>query len=99
MPNSSLSFSAKATPSQKHSVNGKYQAQVDGAGLRLSRKTEVIDVPFRTSASSRTGPSLLVKHQGADVELTVFKLGWYCERLARDLANFLNGRGPLPVAQ
>jgi WD40 repeat protein len=72
---------------------------VDRTGLWLSRKKDVVEIPVGTSASYLTGPSLLVQHEGADVEVTVIKRGWYCERLARDLADFLNGNGPLPVAR
>jgi hypothetical protein len=99
MPAPLPSFAVTVKPSRKHSVKGRYQAQLDRTGLRLSRNKDVLEIPVGTSASYLTGPSLVVEHEGADVELTVVKRGWYCEKLARDLADFLNGDGPLPVAQ
>jgi WD40 repeat protein len=89
----------KVKPSPKHSVRGRYQGQLDHEGLRLSRKNEVIDIPVGNSAAYQSGPSLVVEHEGADVKLTIAKPGWYCERLARDLADFLSGDGPLPRAR
>jgi hypothetical protein len=99
MPTPPLIFAVKVKPSRKHSLQGRYQARLDRKGLQLSRKKDVIDIPVGSSASYVSGPALQVEHNGADVKLTIAKPGWYCERLAGDLADFLNGDGPLPRAR
>jgi len=94
-----LTFAVKVKPSRKHSLKGSYQAKVDRHGLRLSRKKDAIDIPVGTPAEYLTGPSLRVEHDGADVELTVVRVGWYCDRLARDLAEYVTGDGLIPHAR
>src|SRR5262245_10127892 len=91
-----FSFPVRVKPSGSHPLKGPYLATLDEQGLRLSRKREEVLIPLQTPASHVAGNRLRVHHDDAVVELSINKLGWYTERLARDLADSLNGSGPRP---
>lgn len=78
-------------------LRGVYRGEFASDGLQLRRgKEEVIRIPVGTSAEARGGNRVSAILDGREVTLAVSGMGLYSERLARDVALFLEGGRGVP---
>jgi hypothetical protein len=77
---------------------GRFQAQLSNQGLELFQEGNVLLLPVGSPARHLRRNVLTVTCGGREVKLTVTKLLSYQNRLAHDLAEYLNGDRPLPRA-
>jgi len=93
-----MAFKVKVISGSPSLPKGQYRAEMEGDCLHLSkRKVPALDIPSGTPAKYREKNRLAIKLADGPIELAVSKLGSYQNRLARDLASFLNGQRETPV--
>jgi hypothetical protein len=85
-----LTFKARVRD-PRNRLKGTVPARLTPAGLELGKGASKVELPVGTSAKYRGGNQLTVAQEGEQLELSVFKLFHYQNRLARDVAEFLNG--------
>jgi hypothetical protein len=91
-----IRFVALITRDPDGALKGRMLAEVNADGLRLSRQEGRLSVlsPVGNAARHLGQNRLAVTVQGREVQMLVFKANARQERLARDIAAFLNGRRP-----
>jgi hypothetical protein len=72
-------------------LKGTFAAEATEDGLEMKVKNNQVVIPVGTKAKYLGGNKLAVDHEDRRLELTVSKHFHYVHRLARDLADFLNG--------
>ena len=93
-----MPFNVKVISGSPSLPAGQYRAEVNADGLQLARRREtVLDIPVGTPAKYREKNRLALKLEDGPVELKVSKLGSYHNRLAKDVAAFLNRQCKTPV--
>lgn len=88
-----LSFFAtiKSDPDKK--LKGQYIAELGPKGLTLKKKKQPdLRLPVGTHARHVKNNRIEVEIDDRLVEMDLAKMGWYCQRLARDTVAFLRGR-------
>jgi hypothetical protein len=78
---------------------GRFQAQLSSQGLTLSQKANKLSLPVGSPAHYLSTNALEVTYEGRALRLSILKFLSYQNVLARDLAAYLNGTGPMPDAR
>jgi hypothetical protein len=79
-------------------LRGSFKGELTRNGLRLHQKGVDFELPIGTPAAYRGGNRLSLPLEGREVVVALARPRWYTARLARDVADFLNGRRPMPRA-
>src|SRR5262249_57678936 len=87
-----LQFNARIKTDPHKTLKGAFAASASAAGLTLRKGKQQVDVPVGTPARHVTRNTIEVELEGRPVELTIARLGWYQDRLARDPAAWLSPR-------
>jgi WD40 repeat protein len=93
-PGPPLKFQIVIKNDPEKALKGTYQAHAGPAGLVLDKGKEQVVIPIGTRVRSLKGNLLTIEFEGRRVEVQVGRLGWYVNRLARDIADFLEGKLP-----
>lgn len=81
----------------KSPADGQWQCSLSPAGLTLARKGRVISIPIGTPAVYSKGNRFSVPFEEGILHLQIVSFGHYQSALARDLAEWLTGRGEMPT--
>lgn len=93
-----MAYNVSVTSGSPSLPKGQYRVEIHADAIQLSkRKDPAISIPVGTPAKYREKNRLALKLQDGQVELSVNKLASYQNRLARNLASFLNQQQPAPV--
>jgi DNA-binding beta-propeller fold protein YncE len=88
-----LTFKMQVKKDPGRKLKGPCQAIVSSAGLRLKQgKKSDLQIPVGTQTQYREGHVLTVDIEGRQIELSITSFTLYRERLARELAEFLQGK-------
>jgi|GEM_PF-3525293 len=90
-------FHVRIIHDSAQTLKGIWQASLSAQGLDLHQPTlEDFRIPVRSKAEYKSGSQFVVTMKGRAVTLSVSQLNFYQDRLARDLVEFLKGKGPVP---
>lgn len=78
-------------------AKGQWECWLSKEGMSLTqRKRDTILIPVGTAVSFGGKNSIVVPYEGGKIEVFVTKFGSYQNRLARDISEWLSGRGGVP---
>ena len=85
------------TGKPKTLAKGQWECVLSKEGISLTqRKRDTIRIPIGTEASFGGKNSFAVDYEAGQIEVFVIKFGSYQNRLARDISEWLSGRGEMP---
>lgn len=88
-----LKFFAAIKKDPDKELKGQFSAELGPDGLTLKKKKQRdLHFPVGTRARYLKGNRIELEIDDRMVEVALAKLGWYCQRLARDVASFLRGK-------